>query len=134
MSYEGDEYQPYDDSQTEGTSEPINPVQIEQIIRHIANRIANGVKVCSERYDAFKEAERVYETAFARAYIDYDGPAHAKKYAATLATQQEREAMDAADGLYRYADRNAKALTEQLRAYQSVGASTRTMYGSVGVG
>lgn len=116
-------------------SEVLNPVEIETAIRKVSDRIAASVKVCSERYDAYLKADREYDQAFARAYVDCDGPAHRAKYEAELATADERAARDAADGLYRYADRQARALEAELRALQSVGASVRTMYGAgVGVG
>lgn len=63
-SSEEDEYQ-----------EPINFVQIEHAIRETSNRIARGVRICSERYQAFQTAERAYDAAYARAYLNADGPA-----------------------------------------------------------
>ncbi|MGX7727566.1 hypothetical protein [Rhodococcus sp. 5G237] len=112
----------------------MNPVAIEQAIRDCSNRIAKGVTVCSNAYSAFLEADRVYDQAFARAYIEADGAAHERKYIAELATSGEREARDLADATYRYADRQAKALEAELRALQSVGASVRGMYGVAGRG
>ena len=115
-------------------TEPLNPAQIEASIRDTANRIADGVKVCDERYRAYREAEQRYDVAYAKAFLDYDGPAHSKRYAAELATQTERHDRDVADAAYRYADRTAKALDSELRAMQSVGASIRAMYGAAGTG
>lgn len=112
----------------------VNPVSVENAIRNCADRIANGVGVCDKRYVAFLEAERTYDAAFARAYMDHDGPAHERRYAAELATQTEREARDVADAAYRYADRTAKALESELRALQSVGASVRSMFAVAGTG
>lgn len=113
-------------------SDVLNPVDIEQAIRGLANRISNGVRVVSDRYRDHLDADREYEQSFARAYMAAEGPAHERKYAAELATMQERERRDAADVLYRYADRQAKALENELRAMQSVGASVRAMYQSGG--
>lgn len=115
-------------------SNPINPVEVETAIRAVTDRIAKGVVVCDERYRAASTASRTYDAAYARAYLDHDGPAHEKRYAAELATQQEREARDTADAAYRYADRQAKALEAELRAWQSVGASVRSMYAVAGRG
>ena len=112
----------------------ISPVAIEEAIRTVADRIANGVKVCDERYRAFLDAERAHDQAFAAAYLGADGPAHEKKYRAELATSTTRAARDTADAAYRYADRQARALNEQLRALQSVGASMRLMYATAGTG
>jgi hypothetical protein len=112
----------------------LNPVDIEAKIREVANSIAHGVKVCDHAYKKFLEAERTYDAAFARAYLGHQGPAHEKKYAAELATMRERETRDVADAAYRYTDRQAKALQDELRALQSVGASIRAMYATAGVG
>ncbi|MER7167256.1 hypothetical protein ABT336_14450 [Micromonospora sp. NPDC000207] len=110
----------------------LNPVDIEAAIRSCSDRIANGVRVCSERYDAFLKADTAYDQAFARAYMAHQGPQTEKKYAAELATATERAARDAADVAYRYADRTAKALEMELRAWQSVNASVRSMYAVTG--
>lgn len=112
----------------------LNPVQVESSIREVAERIARGVSIVSERYTAFLDTERAYDQAFARAYLSAEGPAHERKYTAELATAREREARDLADAAFRYADRTAKALEAELRAYQSIGASVRQMYGTAGVG
>lgn len=110
----------------------LNPVDIETSIRNCSDRIANGVRVCSERYDAFLKADAAYDQAFARAYMAFQGPQAEKKYSAELATADERAARDAADVAYKYADRQAKALESELRSWQSVGASVRAMYSVAG--
>lgn len=115
-------------------SDVLNPVQIEQSIRDVANRMAKGVKVCSDTYGAFLDADHAYDLAYARAYMAHQGAAHEKKYAAVLATEAERDARDAADVEYRYADRTARALEAELRAWQSIGASVRSMYSVAGRG
>ena len=115
-------------------SDIISPVQVESAIREVANRMAEGVKICSDRYAAFLDADHRFDVAYARAYMRHDGPAHEKKYAAVLETQAERDARDAADVAYKHADRRAKALDAELRALQSVGASLRVQYGVAGRG
>lgn len=111
-----------------------DPVSVENAIRECANRIAKGVTICGNQYAAFLAADRAYDQAFAKAYIDAGGAAHERKYIAELATVEEREARDVADAAYRYSDRQAKALEAELRAMQSVGASIRSMYGVAGRG
>lgn len=113
---------------------PVNPAQIEEAIRQCANRIAKGVGIYAERYEAFLAADAAYEWAYHEAFDRYDGPAHSKKSHAVLATKAERTARDRADVAFRYADRRAKALEYELRAWQSVGASVRQMYGVAGRG
>lgn len=114
---------------------PLNPVQIEQNIRTCAERIHSGVKVTTDAEREAKQLRREYDAAFARAYMAYEGPAHERKYAAELATQNERETAETAEVSFRYAERTAKAVEAELRAWQSVGASVRLMYGvETGVG
>ena len=110
----------------------LNPVDIENGIRSCSDRIAASVLECSRRYSAFLDADRAFDQAFARAYLDAEGPQAEKKYAAEVATSKQREARDVADAAYKYADRLAKSIELELRAYQSLGASVRTMYGAVG--
>ena len=116
------------------TAEVANPVTVEQRIRACSDQIHKGVRICDEAYRNFLDAERVHDHEFARAYMDHVGPAHERRYAAELATLASREARDIADAGYRYADRRARAYESELRAWQSVGASVRTMYGAAGVG
>ncbi len=111
-----------------------NPVVVEQAVRACSDRIANGVIVCDKRYTAFLEADHTYDLAFAHAYMAHPGAAHEKRYAAEIATEAQRKARDVADAAYRFADRQAKALEAELRAWQSVGASVRSMYATAGVG
>jgi hypothetical protein len=112
----------------------LNPVAIEAAIRSCAERISRGVLECNRRYEAYLTAQRDYDQALARAYLRADGPAHEKRHRAELATVVEREARDVCDAAYRFADRQARALTEELRAFQSIGASVRMMYNSAGRG
>lgn len=112
----------------------LNPVNIEQRIRDISERIAKSAGVCNDRYVAFAKASHAYELAFAKAYMAFKGPAHEKKYQAEIDTEELREARDVTDAAYKYADRLAKALESELRAYQSIGASVRAMFGVAGRG
>lgn len=116
------------------TTEIMNPVAIEKRIFDISNRIAKSAAVCDERYRAFLAADLEYDQAFARAYMGHDGPQAEKKYAAEMATGTERAARDIADAATRYADRLAKALESELRAYQSIGASVRATFAVAGRG
>jgi hypothetical protein len=114
-------------------TEVLNPVDIERAIRSCSDRISKGVKVCSGTYSAFLTADHEFDQAFAQAYMGHDGAAHEKRYAAELATVPERRKRDEADVAYRYADRLARALENELRAWQSVNASVRAMYSVAGV-
>lgn len=76
----------------------MNPVAVEDAIREVSNRIANGVTVCDTRYRAFLAADREYDAAFARAYMAHQGAAHERRYAAEIATVKEREAVRGPSG------------------------------------
>lgn len=112
------------------TEAPLNPVDIEQSIRETANDIARGVWVVSNAESKAREAHRVYDRAFAAAYLAAEGPAHEKKYHAELATKAERDDLDVQELAFKHAERTAKSLEAKLRAFQSVGASVRQMYGA----
>ncbi|UVK59843.1 hypothetical protein SEA_OBLADI_104 [Gordonia phage ObLaDi] len=114
--------------------EPISPVQIEQSIRQVATAIAKAVRSSSRAYKEFLDADHAFDLAFARAYMAFEGPAHARKEQATIDTEVQRTSRDLADATYRFYDRRAKALENQLRALQSIGASTRQAYGVAGRG
>lgn len=111
-----------------------NPVTVESAIRDCANRIAKGVTICANAYAKFLDTNRVYDKAFAHAYLDAAGPAHEKKYRAELATEKERQERDVADVAYRHADRQARALEAELRGLQSVNKSVVSMFGVAGRG
>ncbi len=115
---------------TDVMDRPLNPVDIETTIRSVSDDIYRGVWEVTKAETAAREAERAYDRAFAHAYLDADGPAYAKKYVAELGTEPERDALDVAQLAFRHAERLSRALDAKLRAYQSIGASVRTMYGA----
>ena len=114
--------------------EPLNPVQIESHILGLVNRIAKGIQVCDERYKLFLEADRAFDREFAQAYIGADGSIKDREQVAKLQTMPAREERDIAEAAYKHADKLAKALDTELRAFQSIGASVRQMYGNAGRG
>ncbi|MCY4726732.1 hypothetical protein NYO98_10620 [Nocardioides sp. STR2] len=112
----------------------LNPVDIETRIRDIAERIANSAGVCNDRYKAFMQADHAYDLAHARAWLNAEGTVKDKEATVEIETEDERQARDVAEVAYKYADRLAKALESELRAYQSVGASVRQMFAVAGRG
>ena len=117
-----------------GREEVFNPVEVEQAIRDTSNRIAKSVDLCGELYEAWLKADREYDHAYARAFLAASGAQGEKRYRAELNTTNLRAVRDTADAAYRLADRRAKALQDELRAWQSVGASVRAMYAVAGRG
>jgi len=109
-------------------SEVLNPADIEAKIQEISRRIHEGVKVVTNAERDAREKRRLYDHAFAQAYMKHDGPAHEKRYAAEVETTDRRAAAEDAEVVFKHAERTARALENELRATQSVGASVRSMY------
>jgi hypothetical protein len=111
-----------------------NPVKVEEAIYHCAQRISPGVMKSDKAYRLFLRADQEYDLAFAKAYLDSDGPAHERRYHAELATAEERQARDEADAAYRLVDRNMKAIQSELDALRSIGTSVRQAFAVAGRG
>jgi len=112
----------------------INPVEVEKSIHGLVQQIAKGVKVVSEAHRRKLTADRLYDHAFAVAYMAHTGPQTEKKYAAEKATQQERIDKDVAEVAYAHAQRQMKALEGQLSAWQTMSKSVSSMFGAAGSG
>lgn len=113
-------------------SDVLNPVDIENKIGEVVNRIANGVKTVTSSEREAARLRRDYDRAFAMAYAAAEGSIQDKKYAAELATMELREAAENAEITFRHAQRTAKALEKELDALRSQGASVRAMYDVAG--
>lgn len=111
-----------------------NPVSVEKALQECSNEIVSSVPKSTDAYAEYLRADRDYDLAFAKAYMAYQGPAHAKKYAAEIATSEERVARDAAEVAYRYFDKLGKALEKKLDFLRSVGVSVRQAYQEAGRG
>lgn len=109
----------------------VNPVLVERTIRDCVTRIAAGVRDVTEREKEARRARRAYDEAVARAYLAYDGPAHAKRYYAELQTLELRERMDVARVAFNHAQRTARATQQELSAWQSLGAGIRVFYNAM---
>lgn len=114
--------------------EPLNPVELEEIIRALANEIARGVPIVSQAQAAAAESERIYDHAFAVAYLAHSGPQAEKKYAAEKATQRERAEKERDFLAFEHAKRQMKALEGKLSAHQTLAKSVTQMYGAAGSG
>jgi hypothetical protein len=112
----------------------LNPVEVERSIQGLVTQIAKGVKVVSLAHRRKLTADRLYDHAFAVAYMAHEGAQTEKKYAAEKATQQERIDRDAAEVGYQHAVRQMRALEGQLSAFQTMAKSVTQMYGAAGSG
>jgi hypothetical protein len=112
----------------------LNPVEVEQAIREAANTVSEGVAVVSQRLQAYRDAQRKFDLAWARAYMSASGPVEERKQTSVLNTENEQEILDAAEVAYRFAERRAKAAESVLSAYQTISRSVNQMYSSAGTG
>lgn len=115
-------------------SDNLSPVRVEQEILNLNNRIAKGIAVCNELYKSYQEADRIFDREYASEYLTAPGPIKDREQIAKLNSMSSRELRDDAEAKYKHADRLAKALELELRAWQSIGASLRTAYGVAGRG
>ena len=109
------------------TTPVLNPVEVEQRILELSNRIAKGVAVVTDALKARDESARNFDKEYAAAFLGAEGAVKEREMPA-------REEKELAEAAYRYSDRLAKALELELRALQSVGASVRAMYSVAGRG
>ncbi|WP_426716498.1 hypothetical protein ACEN19_11130 [Corynebacterium auriscanis] len=112
----------------------INPVEVEQRILELTNRIARGIKVFRDRYDKALETDRDHELRIARAYLKSEGSIEDKKKQAIVECFESRVKRDVAEVAFKEADKLLKALELELRALQSIGASLREQYRVAGRG
>ena len=114
--------------------EPLNPVEIEAQLRKLTTRISKGIGVYAKAYGAFLDADRAFAAAYARAYLEAEGPVKDREMRAKADTLTEREARDVQELAYKHADKLLKALELELRTLQSIGASVRAAYQVAGRG
>lgn len=115
-------------------AEQYNPVNVERKMAELASRITASVPIRDERYRAMLDTARAYDRAYCAAYLEARGSIKDKEAVAKLEAMPEREAKEVAEAAYRYADTQAKALSEELRAMQSIGVSVREAYRTAGRG
>lgn len=114
--------------------EPLNPVQVEQHLRELVNRIAKGVRYVSDRQREFDEAERLYKKAVATAYMTAEGSIKDREHSAVLATGEACEARDLAKAKLDYSKDLVRSYRDELSSYQTISAMVRAMYAVSGRG
>lgn len=112
----------------------LNPVDIERGIRSAADTVAEAVPIVSQRLAAFREAERLFDLAWARHYLAATGPVEERKQRCILATEEEKKALDIAEVAYKFAERKTRAAESTLSAYQTLSKSVTAMYNVAGRG
>ncbi len=109
-------------------SDVLNPVDLENRIMDIKDRVHNGVKIYSDKLQAFLDSETEYEHAESQAYLDHDGPQTEKRHAARVAAYELRKVMDRAKTEFRYVEKKLDAYIAELMALQNLNKGVRTMY------
>lgn len=132
MSVDYAESPPLDNLDVDGSDRPLNPVEIEAGLRKIARMNFLGIRIVSKAEEDSRKAAAAYDRALAHAYINHDGPAHEKKYAAEIhpSVVAARDARDVAELAFRHAERRQRELGKQLDALRSINTSVREMYRS----
>jgi hypothetical protein len=113
-------------------SRVLNPVDIEEGIRRAVGEVSQGVVEYTRTLTAYREAERIFDLAWARAYMSKSGPVEERKQNCVLVTEEEKSALDVAEVAWKYVDRRLRAAESTLSAYQTLSKSVTAMYQSAG--
>lgn len=112
----------------------LNPVDVEAAIRDAVAEVVQGVDQYTIRLREYREAERLFDLAWARAYMSKAGPVEERKQNAVIVTEAEKLALDVAEVAFKYVDRRLRAAESTLSAYQTLSKSVMAMYGAAGRG
>ncbi|PZR05460.1 MAG: hypothetical protein DI525_04040 [Corynebacterium kroppenstedtii] len=113
-------------------SMPLNPVQIEREISEAVTQISRSIRPVSEAYNAWQKAELDFKAAFARAFLDAEGPMEERKQRAVAGTVGEALAARVAEGEYKRLLDFQRSFRDQLSALQSVQKSVNAAYQAAG--
>lgn len=115
-------------------SRVLNPVDIETGIRKAVAEVAQGVVEYTRVLQDYRQAERTFDLAWARAYMSKSGPVEERKQNCVLVTEEEKAALDVAEVSFKYVDKRLRAAESTLSAYQTLSKSVTAMYGAAGQG
>lgn len=88
----------------------------------------------AELDEAAVRAKSTYETTFARAFLQADGPMDARKQIAVLAAADQRLAMELAEAQHRACRERIKTLGVQIDVGRSMSAALRQQFQAEAVG
>lgn len=108
------------------------PVSAEARIDYCIRAIRQAPGVIRERLAVYQKAKHKYDLKMARVAGDTEGSENAKKRAATLACEPERNDMDAAYEALQYAKERARAYEKELSGLQTVNKSVTNAYNTYG--
>lgn len=98
----------------------MNPNEVADEMRRMSGLLDKAITAVREQSVEYADAENQYRMAHAKAYLAYEGPAHARKAAADLATGDERYRAHLADGMRQAALEAVRSRRAQISALQSL--------------
>lgn len=115
--------------------QPISPIELEQTIRILGDRVEASVPVLKDLLQARYDAERVYIETRAQAILDSQEEAITMRRAeADVIATPARKAFDDARTVLHAAEHLQKALTSKLMGYQNLNKVQGSAYGASGIG
>lgn len=114
--------------------EYLAPAQVERRLAELDHVLSMGVIELAERHKKYVMLKTEVEIQSAHAYMKYNGPAHAKKSAAIVATEQLRRELAVAESAYHFAKSKLEIVRDQVSCVQSIGASMRASMAMAGAG
>lgn len=114
--------------------EYLAPAQVERRLAELDHVLSLGVVELADRHRKYVVLKTEVEIETARAYMKYQGAAHAKKSAAILATEHLRRELAVAEAAYQFARSKLEIVRDQVSCVQSIGASMRSSMQMAGAG
>lgn len=115
--------------------EPVGPLELEQLIREIGDRLEHAVPVLKELWGRRYATERAYIEARAKAVMrSTERTVNRQRAEADLATLQQKNDFDDAKEILHAAEALQKALTSKLYGFLNLNKVLATAYQVGGVG
>lgn len=115
--------------------QPISPVELEQIIRILGDRVEASVPVLKTLLQARYDTERIYIETRAQAILDSSEEAITMRRAeADIVATPARKAFDDARTVLHAAEHLQRAITAKLMGYQNLNKVQGSAYGASGIG
>jgi pyruvate-formate lyase len=115
--------------------EPVGPLELEQLIREVGDRLENAVPVIKELWGRRYQAERNFIEARAKALMrSKESSVTRQRAEADLATMQQKNDFDDAKEILHAAEELQKALTSKLYGYLNLNKAQAAAYMGAGIG
>lgn len=115
--------------------EPVGPLELEQLIREVGDRLEHAVPVIKQLWANRYQAEREYIAAKAKAIMrSKEASVTRQRAEADLATMQQKNDFDDAKEILHAAETLQKALTSKLYGYLNLNKVQSAAYMAGGTG